>query len=399
MSGQQHRVPSPTQDGPTSSAAALTTTELIGQDLLGNAAMLGMLFGTQTSGGEPLTDTATASDFSTRAQQLFPQLDADSDGYISAAEVDAAVVDDQYTGADAAVVATLNKLSDELEELSDDEWFDENSGVTLADLQAYERTGDVAGGLRRRVEGQYAYSDSRIAAGSGLLYGPTGAPTVEAVNQGQLGDCFFLAAVASVVSRNPTDITDIIADNLDGTYTVTFPGQSAISVSGPTDAELGQYANGKGHGFWITVIEKAYGIHRGGQQAIPSEGADDGMGTVATGIAVLTGHSTNLDTLGLTSREVTVARLDEAFDNDRIVTVGTRNTLPWEEDEAPHGLVPAHQYSVLDWDSATSTLTLRNPWGHGERSDNADGTDDGTFTMTLDEALETFATIGYEQGT
>lgn len=398
MSDKQHRPTQGTEQQATGflATAAVTAAELLEQDLLGNAAIMGSLFSTQS--GEELSDTPTATDFSTRAQQLFPQLDGDSDGYISAAEIDAAVVDEQYTGADAAVIATLNQLAAELEELSDDEWFDENSGVTLADLQAYERTQDVPDGLRRRIEGRYRYSTERIDADSGLLYGPTGAPTVEAVNQGALGDCFFLGAVAAVVARDPAGISDLITDNGDNTYTVTFPAQDAVTVSGPTDAEIAQYAAGKGHGFWITVIEKAYGILRGGQQAIPSEGADDGFGTVATGIAFITGHSANTDLLGLTERETTVERLNEAFDNNRIVTIGTRNNLPWESDEAPLGLVPGHQYSVLGWDRSTETLTVRNPWGRRERSDTSDGVDDGTFTMTLDEALSTFATIGYEQG-
>jgi hypothetical protein len=167
--------------------------------------------------GEELTGTATATDFSTRAKALFPTLDDDVDGYLSAAEIDGAVTDASFRGPDAAVVATLNQLAGELEELADDEWGDENDGVTLADLQAYERTGTVPGGLRERVEGRYAYSVGRIAEGSPLLYGPTGVPSVDGVHQGSLGDCFFLAAVASVVARDPAQIQSLIADNLDGT--------------------------------------------------------------------------------------------------------------------------------------------------------------------------------------
>jgi hypothetical protein len=42
-------------------------------------------------------------------------------------------------------------------------------------------------------------------------------PSVDGVHQGSLGDCFFLAAVASVVARDPAQIQSLIADNLDGT--------------------------------------------------------------------------------------------------------------------------------------------------------------------------------------
>ena len=232
-------------------------SEIIEQDLLGNAFVMQTLFSTQ--GGEELGEAATATDFSTRARALFPQLDADGDGFLAAAEVDSAVVEPRCTGADPAVVATLNQLGGEIEELSDDEWGDENDGVTLADLEAHERTDSLSGGLRERVEARHAYGVARIGAGSPLLYGPTGTPTVAGVNQGALGDCFFLAAVACIVAQDPATTMAMISDNLDGTYTVTFPNQTAQTVSGPTDAEIAQYAASKGNGFWITILEAAYG--------------------------------------------------------------------------------------------------------------------------------------------
>jgi Calpain family cysteine protease len=374
--------------------ADLSVSEILEQNLLGNAFAMQSLFAAR--GGDELGATATPTDFSTRAQALFSQIDADGNGFLSAGEIDAAVVDRSYRGPDAAVVATLNQLAGELEELSDDEWGDENDGPTLADLTAYERTGAVAGGLRERVEGRYAYGASRIAAGSPDLYGPTGVPDVSGVNQGLLGDCYFLAAVASVVAHDPNDITALIADNLDGTYTVTFPNQVAQTVSGPTDAELAQYAVSKGNGFWVTILEKAYGQIQSPGAAIPEEGADSGLGTAASGIAFLTGHSTNLDLLAVNERDTTRDRLTSAFADGRIVTAGIRNAMPWTNGRNDIDLPMGHAYSVIGWDAATEVLTLRNPWGHAERNDDTDVVDDGTFTMTLDEFLANFTTIAYE---
>lgn len=374
-----------------------SVSELIDQNLLGNAFLAQSLFATRS--GEELTDTMTATDFSTRAQALFPRLDGDSDGFLSSSEIDDAVTDDSYVGPDAAVVATLNQLSSELEELSNDEWGDENDGVTLADLQAYERTGTVPGGLRARVEGRYARSEGRIAAGSPLLYGPTGTPSVAGVNQGALGDCFFLAAVAAVVARDPATIQGMIADNQDGTYTVSFPDQTPQTVSGPTDAEIAQYAASEGNGFWVTLLEKAYGRIQDPNAPIPNEGADPTIGgTVASGIAFLTGHSTNLDFLPASGREETATNLTEAFRERRIVTAGIRNAMPWSDGRTAIDLPMGHAYTVMDWDAGTEVVTLRNPWGHGERNDDTDVVDDGVFTMTLDEFLANFTTIAYEQG-
>jgi hypothetical protein len=394
--GRSHSRPSSSSTA-TAESTGPSVTDLIEQNLLGNSFLAQTMLSSQ--GGEPLTDTATATDFSTRAQALFPTLDDDHDGYLSSAEIDNAVTDASIRGPDAAVVATLNQLAGDLEELADDEWGDENDGVTLADLVAYERTGNVPGGLRERVESRYAYSVDRIAQGSPLLYGPGGVPTVAGVNQGALGDCFFLAAVASVVARDPQQIMGLIADNQDGTYTVSFPNQAAQTVSGPTDAEIAQYAASKGNGFWVTLLEKAYGRIQDPDAAIPSEGADTLVGgSLAGGIAFITGHSVNTDMISMNARDTIKARLTEAFTDGRIVTASIRKAMPWTNGRTDIDLPMGHAYSVTGWDEASEVLTIRNPWGHGERSDDTDTTDDGTFTMTLDEFLSNFTLVSYEQG-
>jgi hypothetical protein len=40
------------------------------------------------------------------------------------------------------------------------------------------------------------------------------------VDQGQLGDCSFMASLASVAALDPNFIYEMITDNHDGTYTV-----------------------------------------------------------------------------------------------------------------------------------------------------------------------------------
>ncbi len=44
----------------------------------------------------------------------------------------------------------------------------------------------------------------------------------EDVQQGQLGDCYFPSSLAAIAKANPDAITNLIKDNGDGTYTVTF---------------------------------------------------------------------------------------------------------------------------------------------------------------------------------
>src|SRR5690606_36561200 len=45
------------------------------------------------------------------------------------------------------------------------------------------------------------------------------------VSQGQLGDCYFIASLAAIARQNPDLIREMIRDNGDGTYTITFHEQ------------------------------------------------------------------------------------------------------------------------------------------------------------------------------
>ncbi len=336
-----------------------------------------------------------ATDFATRSQQLFPTLDRDGDGYLGDADIAAAVTDASITGLDAAVVGVLNHMTGELEELSDDEWFDEDSGITLADLQTFATSGSLPEDLESQVNARFYHYQNRANNSASTLYGPGGAPTLQGVQQGSIGDCYFLAAVGSVVATDPSAIQNMIADNGDNTFTVTFPGRDPVTVTGPTDAELAQYVHGGSDGIWSSVLEKAFGTIHDSDSLIPHEGGDGG-GRISYGIEILTGSDdTNSDTFMFTSDDTTRERLTAAFDEGRIVTTSTAKSL--FSDETGLGLPRSHAYSVIGWDAATDTVTIRNPWGSGERTDDqADGVDDGVFTMTIDEFTSDFEDIAYE---
>ena len=61
----------------------------------------------------------------------------------------------------------------------------------------------------------FAYAE---AAGSLFCFGPSETD----VDQGSVGDCYFLASLGSVADRDPGRIEDIFTDNGDGTFTVRF---------------------------------------------------------------------------------------------------------------------------------------------------------------------------------
>ncbi|HXM56724.1 MAG TPA: C2 family cysteine protease, partial [Candidatus Dormibacteraeota bacterium] len=129
------------------------------------------------------------------------------------------------------------------------------------------------------------------------LWGPTGLPDpVNDINQGDDGDCWFLAGLGAVALTNPALLQQHIRANPNGTYTVTFyKDGKAVEITVTDDLPYGTkggssvqpYAHpGSGGADWAQIYEKAYAEFRGGYSQI-----DGGFGD--TSMADLTGqHAT-----------------------------------------------------------------------------------------------------------
>ncbi|HEY9786273.1 MAG TPA: C2 family cysteine protease [Candidatus Obscuribacterales bacterium] len=107
------------------------------------------------------------------SDELFDRIDKDKDGHLSKSELGQAMEDQQFTGQEAQVVAALHKNREALEELSDDEWFDENDGITRKDLQKFD---EMEADRSKRTDAVYDgedWTDKRFKSfdknGDGLL--------------------------------------------------------------------------------------------------------------------------------------------------------------------------------------------------------------------------------------
>ena len=102
------------------------------------------------------------------------------------------------------------------------------------------------------------------------LYGPSGAPTYQDVNQGYLGDCYFLSSLGEIALKDPSAIESMITSNGNGTYGVRFmvdgqPDYVTVNSELPVMGAGYQWANGSTLEFangnsddWVALIEKAY---------------------------------------------------------------------------------------------------------------------------------------------
>jgi hypothetical protein len=333
-------------------------------------------------------------EFTKLAFGKFSELDSDDDGFISKDDVNRALQDPTFTGADAAMIATLKVTLGDLQSLSDDEFGWENDGVTRADLTAYDRLRERNSDHKtvKTVAARFKKSKTKIAARSNNLF--DGVPDVNSIKQGTIGNCWFLAALVAVGHRNVSDIKKMVKQgDLADEFVVTLPGVAKkITTLKPTDAELAIFA--LSNGLWLPVIEKSYGaaVNKDALFFVNSSDIDalDGGDFLPKGIRVMTGSSVDTDILSLTRKDTTRSKIKSAFANKKIVTANVRPEVLGAS-RRDNGLPMGHAYTVLGYDEEKDAVELRNPWGH-------DGMPfKGRFIQTISELDENFTGVAYEE--
>jgi hypothetical protein len=219
--------------------------------------------------------------------------------------------------------------------------------------------------------------------------------------QASLGNCALLASLASIADARPDLIEQMVRDNRDGTFTVTFhqpgpDGKTLVPVEVTVDDKLPLNERGE-RGYtrarnpqelWLSIIEKAYAVFRGGSyDAIESQSPAVVMMHLTGGRKSVYGTQHGDDVL--------LRQLEDALTAGRFIVAGN---FPIQDDPATpgkegnmKGLVVPHAYSVLSVSERDGEryVTVRNPWGHHEVG--RDGKDDGTFELPLSLFAEQFA--------
>jgi hypothetical protein len=186
------------------------------------------------------------------------------------------------------------------------------------------------------------------------------------IKQGQTGDCWMMASLATVAQKDPELIKRMIQQNPDGSYTVTFkerqlPFETYVdrkitvqptfpnSLSQPGDVAR----NGKGE-IWAQIIEKAYAKYKGGYDKING-------GNPAEFLEAVTGRPSTQHMAGLIDLTYPFQQFENDFNSGKSIVLGTNDVITGR-----YGLVADHAYAVnrvYTDSSGRQMVELYNPWG------------------------------------
>jgi hypothetical protein len=207
----------------------------------------------------------------------------------------------------------------------------------------------------------YAYA-------SGSLFG-SGGPIYTNIVQGDVGDCYFLAALAEEAIHSPGAIQSMFTNNGNGTYTIRFyhngvadyvTVDSDLPSSGGTFfyANAGAALNSSGNVLWVALAEKAYAqLAQEGWSRPTSVNAYSAIDQGWEGDAVnaLTGRSETSQLL--TNDIATLGSIVGAFNAGGWLAFDSNSST------AP-GIVANHVYVMLGYNSSAHVFSLYNPWGY-----------------------------------
>ncbi len=232
----------------------------------------------------------------------------------------------------------------------------------------------------------------------------------DAVHQGFIGDCYVESAIAALAASNPESIAKIIKSNKNGSYSVTFPGANSetVTVTAPSNSELGLYNGGSKYGNWASVLEKAIGKlvdkHDSKPGYTPQEAISNG-GWSEPILEILTGKNALHKEISQTSKEEIIKDLENCFKtgNRKAITAGIYGdppsfwdmifkkpsaTNPEQYTQTNDGFYKKHEYAITGFScdsNGNAKVTIFNPW-NGKK-----GTTGGEIQIPIDTFLKNFS--------
>jgi hypothetical protein len=240
------------------------------------------------------------------------------------------------------------------------------------------------------------------------LFGPNG-PSMNDINQGNVGSCYFLSTIAAVAMDNPCWIKQSVVDFGDGTFGVRFIGDNYesrfvrvdgdLAVNTMSDGSLALAYTGFGNGgaVWAPILEKAWtyfrkqserkdGIKATSYQAIDGGWLDEAFNAMGAMNVFKNDPNRNPFTNG----NDLLGWIEEQLEMGNTLTFATHRNPT-----STSGLVELHAYTVVDviqGQDGQMYLKVRNPWGVDGRG--SDGANDGYVYVSANDAHASFMQFG-----
>ena len=328
---------------------------------------------------------AIGPSFARRWIANFSRWDGDGNGQIDPHELYLQIGSEQSSSQDAAALATLYR-----EVLHESHQLGEVPAVDKARLKSY-----LMQAQSRHLDVAFAAFQAKIA-GQG-----------EPLAQGQVPSCALVSTAYALDRRDPSALAAMVSSDSQR-LEVKFPGlDQAISLSPLSDTERALHTTG------LEAIEKAWGqretsASQGSGSPIASA-RGNGVDRVIQAMTGHPAHTTLLPHPGLfaflnatiqkkrpgapelkpPALEPLLRSMEQALARQAIVVTGT-----WTQVTVP-GLQPDHAYTVLDCDSQSQRIRLRNPHGQGEPGQ--DGANDGIFELSARDYVANFNSVTLEE--
>jgi len=251
---------------------------------------------------------------------------------------------------------------------------------------ALERLARTNPYLRPKFDGKHEYGEAEYWRDPGIF-----GPTIDDIDQGATGDCYFLAALGAVAQANPDRVRKMVRRNANGTYTVTFHERGSWDAKASTFqvTVLPEFASGLNAAprdddqFYMQIIEKAWAQHGEGYDKVGGTGRFDGS-RPAIALEFITGHESS------GSGVTTLKNFDPirtALRDGRALTASTDAFNKEITARLPDGgtarvrIPTRHVYAIKE--VRGDMIVLRNPWG-------ADSSEPAEIMLTIDEFRSNF---------
>lgn len=237
-------------------------------------------------------------------------------------------------------------------------------------------------------------------------------PSMTDVNQGYLGDCYLMAALAEMAAQDPSLIQSMITVNGNDTYGVRFfvDGEAEYVTVSNRLADGGETFS-SGPALWASLVEQGYAQLQGSGSttgAGPGYSFGNSFSSIGNGgvpefaLGALLGPTTITDywnygtswrvssydsqmsaawggTISTQSLQATlIANLDAGYIVELSSNTGAENA------QGQSTLVASHAFAIYDFDEVSNKFEVYNPWGAAPGQDWAT-----SFELSLSELLGT----------